>query len=202
MSLRNLLKATGWLGLWVNPRNVRTDCVLDSSLILSVVSADAFQLLWHHPTITWHISGVVRGELRQRASREPVDAAIAAGQVQLVELDTADPAQLQEWARWLRLVDRGEAEAIAIAATRNWLVAVEDRQAQRAIDTYLGQGRWVNCASLLVSAMDGARLSLAEADRIFSKLDCHAGYVKAGLAKVVDLIEYAHRTSAPEINGD
>lgn len=181
---------------------MRTDCVLDSSLILSVASADAFQLLWNHPTITWHISGVVRGELRQRASREPVDAAIATGQLQLVELDTADSAQLQEWARWLRLVDRGEAEAIAIAVIRNWLVAVEDRQAQRAIDAYLGQGRWINCASLLVSAVNGARLSLAEADRVFSKLDCHAGYLKAGLAKVADLIEYAHRISASAIHRD
>lgn len=172
---------------------MQTNCVLDASLILSVASADAFNLLWDHPTIVWHISGVVRGELRQRTSREPIATAIAAGHVRLVELDTTDPAQLREWAKWLKLVDQGEAEAIAIAAIHNWLVAVEDRRAQRAIDAYLAQGRWINCASLLVSAVDGARLGLAEADSIFTKLDCHTGYVKAGLVTVADLIEYAHR---------
>lgn len=174
---------------------MRTDCVLDASLILSVASAEAFHLLWRHPRYAWHISGIVRDELRQRTSREPIDAAIAAGQVELVELDTGDPAQMEEWVKSLKLVDQGEAEAITIAATREWLVAVEDRQAQRAIDAHLGWGRWINCASLLVDGVDSARLSLAEADRIFRGLDCYGGYVKAGLAKVEDLARYSHRTS-------
>lgn len=174
---------------------MRADCVLDASLILSVASAEAFQLLWHHPSYVWHISSIVRGELRQRTSREPIDAAIAAGQVQLVELDTDEPAQMKEWAKWLELVDQGEAEAITIAATRGWLVGVEDRQAQRAIDAHLGAGRWINCASLLVDAVDGGKLSLAEVDRIFRSLDCYSGYAKAGLAKVADLVEYSRRHS-------
>jgi hypothetical protein len=142
----------------------------------------------------WHISGIVRSELRQRPSRDPIDAAIAAGNLLLVELDTADLTQMREWAAWLERVDQGEAEAIAIASTRGWLVAIEDRQAQRAIDADLGQGRWVNCGSLLIDALRDKRLSAAEADRIFHDLDCYSSYAKAGLKTVGDLVAYSDQT--------
>lgn len=169
------------------------DCVLDASLILSVASANAFQLLWTHPVYVWHLSGIVRGELRQRTSRDPIDAAIAAGHLLLVDLDTSDPAQMTEWAKWLERVDQGEAEAIAIASTRGWLVAIEDRQAQRAIDANLGPERWVNCGSLLIDAVEGKRLSVAAADKIFHDLDCYGSYAKASLGTVTNLIAYARR---------
>jgi predicted nucleic acid-binding protein len=172
---------------------VAAPCVLDASLILSVASANAFQLLWSHPRYVWHISGIVRGELRQRSSRDPIDAAIAAGHLLLVELDTSDPAQMREWAKWLERVDQGEAEAITIASTRGWLVAIEDRQAQRAIDANLGPGRWVNCGSLLIDAVEGKRLSVAEADKVFHELDCHSSYAKAGLETITDLVAYSRR---------
>ena len=172
---------------------MRQDCVLDASLILSVASANAFQLLWAHPICVWHLSGIVRGELRQRTSRDPIDAAIAAGHLLLVELDTDDPAQMSEWAKLLDRVDPGEAEAITVASTRGWLVAIEDRQAQRAIDATLGPGRWVNCGSLLIDAVEDKRLSVAAADKIFHDLDCYGSYAKAGLATITDLIAYAHR---------
>lgn len=167
---------------------MRRDCVLDASLILSVASANAFQLFWTHPSYVWHLSGVVRGELRRRASRDPIDAAITAGHVQLVELNTEDPAQLAKWAKWLELVDPGEAEAIAIASTRGWLVGIEDRGAQRAIDSHLGTGRWLNSASLLIDAVNDKRLGSAEADAIFKKLDCYHGYAKRGLVGIRELM--------------
>jgi hypothetical protein len=102
---------------------------------------------------------------------------------------------MREWADWLARVDQGEAEAIAIASVKGWLVAIEDRQAQRAIDTALGPGRWVNCGSLLIDAMEDERLSVAAADKFFHNLDCHSSYAKAGLATATDLIAYGRRIS-------
>lgn len=174
------------------------DCVLDASLILSIASANAFQLLWSHPAYVWHISGIVRSELRQRTSRDPIDAAIASGQLKIVELDTNDTTQMGEWAKWLELVDQGEAEAIAIASTRKWLVATEDRQAQRAIDANLGAGRWVNCGSLLIDAVESKRLGIAAADKMFHSLDCYASYAKAGLKSTTDLVTYSRRRRGVE----
>jgi len=137
------------------------------------------------------LSGIVRVELRQKASRDPIDAAIAMGHLRLVELDTSDSAQMREWAKWLERVDQGEAEAIAVASTRGWLMAIEDRQAQRAIDANLGPGRWVNCGSLLIDAVGSKRLSVAAADKIFHDLDCYGSYAKAGLETMTDLIAYS-----------
>lgn len=142
----------------------------------------------------WHLSGIVRGELRQRTSRDPIDAAIAGGHIRLVELDTTDSRQMREWANWLERVDQGEAEAITVASTRGWLIAIEDRQAQRAIDAKLGPGRWVNCGSLLIDAVADKRLSVAAADKIFHDLDCHSSYARAGLESMAALIAYSQRS--------
>jgi predicted nucleic acid-binding protein len=173
---------------------VGANCVLDASLILSIASANAFPVLWAHPGFVWHISGIVRSELRRKNSRDPIDAAIAAGHLLLIELDTSNSAQMKEWAKWLGKVDRGEAEAIAIASTNGCLVAIEDRQAQRAIDANLGPGRWINCGSLLIDAVRGKRLSEAAADKIFHDMDCYGSYAKAGLATIADLLAYPSRT--------
>lgn len=170
------------------------NCVLDASLILSIASANAFEVLWTHPGYMWQLSGIVRAELRQRTSRDPIDAAIAGGHIRLVELDTTDPSQMREWANWLERVDEGEAEAIAVASTRGWLIAIEDRQAQRAIDAKLAPGRWVNCGSLLIDAVTDKRLSVAAADKIFHDLDCHSSCARAGLETMAALIAYSQRS--------
>lgn len=89
---------------------------------------------------------------------------------------------------WCRLVDAGEAEAIAVALARGWVVGIEDLFAQRRVTSEAGSDKWVNVATLLVAAVRQGRMRLPEADAIFVRLDCYPGYRKRGVNSLSDLV--------------
>lgn len=135
----------------------------------------------------WHITPLVRGEIIRRDTRNVIDGAMTSGRLKVAEIDTTDSAQLDVWAEWEQVVDIGEAEAIALARTRGWLVGLEDRQAQRALDRRIGTGRWINATNLLLDAVTDAVMSLPEANAVFITLDSYPGYKRRDVEKLGDL---------------
>lgn len=164
-----------------------TACVLDATLLITLGSAQALEILTRSRLHTWHITPIVRGELRSDVTRRGVERAILEGSIVTAELDLADDRDAAAWARWSRLVDPGEAEAIALAEVRHWKVAIEDLRARRALDRELGAGRWLNCANLLLDGIRAGRLSEAEGDAIFQRLDCFSSYAKRGVSSLGQL---------------
>lgn len=162
-------------------------CVLDATLLITLGSAQALEVLTRSRLHSWHITPIVRGELRSDVTRRGVERAILEGSIATADLDLANDGEAAAWARWSRLVDPGEAEAIALAEVRGWKVAIEDLRARRAIDRELGVGRWLNCANLLLDGIRTRRLSEAEADAIFQGLDCYSSYVKRGVTSLGQL---------------
>lgn len=162
-------------------------CVLDASLLLSLGKAGQADLLDKVPDFSWHIAPIARGELRSAETREPIERAILAGVITAVELDSDDEPAMLLFADWSEVTDPGEAESIAVALANGWLVALEDRDAQRRLDRTVGRGHWVNCATLLIAAIRAERLTLAEADVIFQTLDVFSGYAKRGITTLVQL---------------
>lgn len=159
-------------------------CAIDTSLILTLSSASHLGFFLSKSRYNWCITPLVRGELTRRETREPVDSAITQGKLRVTALDMNSEREVELWTRWSLLVDLGEAETIALAIARGWLVALEDRQAQRALDREEGDGHWINCATLLLDATEDQVLSLADADRIFQSLDSYPGYKKRGVASL------------------
>ena len=125
----------------------------------------------------WHITPIVRGEIRSARTLDALNHAIIEGKVKTVEFDSDDDA-VHVFAKWRDWVDPGEAEAIAVSISRDWMVALEDRKAQRLMDREVGPGRWTNLLGILVSAVRSDELSVGEADGIFESLDVFAGYKK------------------------
>jgi len=166
---------------------VASPCILEASLIITLTAADSLSILDGNARYEWYITPIVRGELTRPENRKPVDAMIGSGRLRITEIDTEDLNELAEWARWTDRVDAGEAEAIAIAVSRSWMIAIEDRQAQRAVTGKLGLGRWINSANLLLDAVADGRLALADADQVFASLDCYTGYVKRGVLSLARL---------------
>lgn len=162
-------------------------CVLDATLLITLGSAQALEVLTRSRLHSWHITPIVRGELRSDVTRRGAERAILEGSIATADLDLANDGEAAAWARWSRLVDPGEAEAIALAEVRGWKVAIEDLRARRAIDRELGVGRWLNCANLLLDGIRTRRLSEAEADAIFQGLDCYSSYVKRGVTSLGQL---------------
>jgi predicted nucleic acid-binding protein len=161
--------------------------VLDASLIFTLSSAGLLQRTLASSRYEWHITPLVRGEIVRRETRDVIDRAITSGDLLVTEIDTTDQIQLDAWAAWEQIVDIGEAEAIALALARGWVVGLEDRQAQRALDRTAGAGHWVNATNLLLDAAADGVMTFPEADAIFVTLDSFPGYKKRGIERLTDL---------------
>ncbi len=162
-------------------------CVLDASLLISLGKAGRLDLLEKAPSFSWHITPITRRELRRPQTREPVERLILAGRITLVELDSEDVAGMALLADWSERVDPGEAESIAIGLARGCVIGLEDLQARRLLDRHVGPGRWINCATILLDAVDSSSLSLPEAEAIFQTLDVYTSYGKAGIKSLAEL---------------
>lgn len=161
--------------------------VVDASLLLTLGEASALHLLWNDPHHDWHVTPVSRGEVLSEPTRSEISRAVLNGRLAITELDTKSEIELKELARWTAWVDAGEAEAIAVAVSRQWIVGLEDLAAQRRLTREVGTNVWVNAAALLIASVRDARLSLPAADAIFVRLDCYPGYRKRGVTSLADL---------------
>lgn len=132
----------------------------------------------------WKVTPIVRGEVKHADTRLSLERAILDGRIELVEIDTTAEREMALWAEWSQQLDAGEAEAVVLASSREWLVAIEDRKGQRVLNEQRGKGKWINCANLFLDAVADGRLSLAEADELFRKLSCYPGYQRKGMVSL------------------
>ena len=157
-------------------------------MLLSLGGVSELDLLWDDPDRDWHLTPIARGEILSEPTRTEISRAILDGKLATTELDTDSGEELRLFARWSRLVDAGEAEAMAVALARGWVVGIEDLFAQRRVTSEAGSDKWVNVATLLVTAVRQGRMRSPEADAIFVRLDCYAGYRKRGVNRLSDLV--------------
>ncbi len=155
--------------------------VLDASFLITLGKAGRLDLLRNTPEYEWRIGSLSRCELLSAQTKGPVEQAILDGVIEIADLDSDDAGALALFAEWSERGDPGEAESIALALANGWLVALEDRAAQRRLDREVGPGHWMNCANLLLTAVRSGSLTLAEADGILVALDGFAGYRKRGV---------------------
>ena len=163
------------------PPRLLPPCVVDASVLLNLGPVRGVAVLTENVRYAWKVTPIVRGEVRHPETRMALERAILDGRVELAEIDSASEREMVLWAEWSRQLDAGEAEAVTLAIARGWLVAIEDRKGQRVLNARLGAGRWINCANLLIDAVEDQRLSLAEGDEIFRRLSCYPGYERRGV---------------------
>ncbi len=164
------------------------DCILDASILISLGKAGRLDVLGKTRSYRWHVAQMTRQELVKPETREPVEQFILDGRIAIVGLDSDDPPGMELLAEWSDRVDPGEAESIAIALARGWLIGLEDLQARRLLDRTVGPGRWINCANVLIDALNAGSLSLPEGEGVFQSLDVYSSYVKAGVTTLRSLL--------------
>lgn len=162
-------------------------CAVDASVLLNLGGARGFDVLTDNVRYAWKITPIVRGEVRHPETRRALEVAIVDGKIELVEIDAASPVEMDAWAERSRGLDAGEAETIALALMRGWVVAIEDRKGQRVVRE--AGGRWINCANLLLDAIADGRLTMLEADEMFRRLSCYSGYERKGVKSLQQLRE-------------
>lgn len=163
-------------------------CVVDASLLIALGKAAQLDLLRKTQAYEWRIAPIARGELKKPETRQPVEQMILEGTIKPVELDSDQPDALALFAQWSERVDPGEAETIAIALANGWLVGLEDLASQRQLYRVVGPGQWINCANILIEAVQSGSLTLAKADEIFRSLDVYSGYASRGIQSLAQLM--------------
>lgn len=162
-------------------------CVMDASILIAFGKAGRLDVLGKVTGLAPRITPRIREELRSPAIKRAVEDAILQGTLQIVELDSDDLPAMRLLADWSSVVDYGEAECIAVALARGWIVGIEDLDARRRLDRKAGKGHWVNAANLLIDAVKSGTMPLVDAETIFGSLDSFSAYKKAGIVSLVQL---------------
>lgn len=139
--------------------------VCDTSVVINFLIAQRIDLLVGNPEYRFVLTEHVRAEVTSASQAPVLDKAISTGG--LVEVALDDPGALEIYAKLSSVLGRGESAAIALAACRGWLVAMDERgRARRELERHLGTGRLVTTPGILVGCIRSRMLSVAEADGI------------------------------------
>ena len=105
----------------------------------------------------------VINEITEPAQQSEVAGALAEGLLARTVIDSIDVLALFGTLR--DLMGRGEAACLALAVTKGWIIASDEkRRFRREVLERIGAARIVDTASLLRHAISIARVSVAEAD--------------------------------------
>lgn len=146
--------------------------VTDANVLINLIHVGRLQLLSALPPYRFVVPEDVMAEITDPVQRQALDAAVAAGQLQR-EAITA-PAELADYAELRGGLGKGETACLALAASRGWLVASDEkRRFRREALARLGSGRIVTTAGLFVLAIRAGAMSVEEADAAKAILERH-----------------------------
>lgn len=145
--------------------------VADANVLINFIHVGRLALLAALPGYEWVVPEDVAAEITDPVQRERLDQAIGAGQLRVETL--TEPDDLVQYADLRRILGRGEAACIVLAARNGWLVASDEKgRFRREAMARLGSGP-VNTAGLFVAAIRAGLMSVEEADEAKSTLEQH-----------------------------
>jgi len=138
--------------------------VADANVIINFIHIGRLDLLAKLPGLRFAAPEHVVAEVTDAAQAAALRAAIERG-----ELEKANITESQEIARYAQLTEtlgKGESACLAMAESRGWMVASDERRAFRrtAIDG-LGEQRLLTTPELIVRAIRAGLATVAEADQ-------------------------------------
>jgi predicted nucleic acid-binding protein len=146
--------------------------VTDACILINFSILDRLDLLGTLPGFAFFLPGEVVHEVRRPEHQECLRRALEQGHLHPIEI--IDVETLTVFAELRRLMERGEAACLAVATTRGWLVASDEKRAfLREAQSRLGAGRILNTPGLLVLAIRAGLLTVSEADDAKRQLEEH-----------------------------
>jgi predicted nucleic acid-binding protein len=138
--------------------------VADANVLINLIHAGHLGLLGTLPSYQFVIPDDVVSEIIEPEQRGVLDAAFAAGSLHQTTL--ADPQELALYADLRAILGRGEAACLALAQSRGWLLASDEKRVlRREVERRLGQGRLITTPGLFVLGIRAGVISVEEADR-------------------------------------
>jgi predicted nucleic acid-binding protein len=160
---------------------------MDSDVTIALLKSDTIDVLGKLTDFRFMITEVNEYEISREPGRSQLKAAIARGN--LVVTPLTDPAGLVIFADLLRVVDEGEAAAIALATVTSGDIAMHDSAGRRAAATYIPRECIHRLDDIIVEAIRRGCLTVEEADGATAKLrmadDYQPAFAAEGFRRVV-----------------
>ena len=139
--------------------------ILDACIVITFGREEQLEL------VTLGARGVVIGrrareEVERAPARPQLDEAIRNGSVDVETANLEDPGEQEALARYDGMPafeGRGDAEVIALAVSRGYIVCSDDRAIRKQVREDLGSERFAGTLDLLVWAVRDGRLELGTA---------------------------------------
>jgi predicted nucleic acid-binding protein len=144
--------------------------VTDANVLINLIHAEALMLLGRLPGHEFVVADEVVAEVTAAEQARALASALAEGVLRRESLVGVEALTL--FAELTRVMGRGEAASLALAVTRRWLVASDEKRVfRREAQARLGAGRLLTTPGVLVLAIRAGLLSVEEADGIKALLE-------------------------------
>lgn len=153
----------------VAPDVSRRTVVVDTCILFNFLHLDRLDLLGGLNAYDFVVCPEVTAEVKRADQRSRIEAAVRAGIVREVATDTL--AALAPYKELKRILDPGEAAALALATTHCWAFATDDQRARKIAEQRIGRDRLMNTAGILVEAIRARLLSVEQADQAKTALE-------------------------------
>lgn len=159
---------------------LRSTIVVDTCIAITFGNAEAISVVADLAAHNVVLAARAHGEITSEPARSQVKQAIDSGKVQLarISLDVADEQDaLRRYDQSVRFRGRADAEVLALAESRGWIVG-SDEIAMRRVAATFGAHRFAGTLDFLKFAVGEARLSLEEAEMLLRSLDVGPAFVR------------------------
>jgi len=143
--------------------------VADTSFLVNFLALNRMDLLRGLRAYAFHVPNHVVAEVEYENQRERLKTAIREGT--LTGLEITDPAEIALYAELRQFLGDGESACLAVAATRRWVIATDEkRRLRREIFGRLGEEYLLNTPGAIVAALRAGILTVPEAEAIREEL--------------------------------
>ena len=154
------------------PSNPTRVVVADTNVLINLIHSGRLDLLGALTAFEFVVPDHVVAEITVPAQRQALEIALT--RRALRQESITDPGELATYAGLRRIMGSGEAACLAMAETRGWLIASDEkRRFRREVLARLGEGRLVTTAGLFLIAIRAGVISVEEADQVKEILQRH-----------------------------
>ena len=147
-----------------------TIIVTDANILINLIHVERLELLGALSAYRFVVPDHVAVEITIPEQQQQLQGALDRHDLAQESLTT--PEELALYAELHRVMGQGEAACLALAESRGWLIASDERRRfRREVFARLGEGRLVTTAGLFVLAIRAGILTVEEADQMKAVLE-------------------------------
>jgi predicted nucleic acid-binding protein len=143
--------------------------VVDTSCLINFLIVDRLDIFGALQGYTFVVPNHVVAEVTDATQRARLEAALTARVV--TEIEITDLAEIETYIALRRVLGDGESACLAIAATRGWVIAADEKgRLRREVYERLGEAALVNTPGILVAAIQAGILTADGAETLRAEL--------------------------------